>query len=706
MAKKHILHVKSNTVTNGNPKLPLPGDIEYGEIAINYADGHETISIKNSNDEIVTFPNMNIIHDNEEVIAQALANEERARIAADEALSSSLSALSDDVETLHVNDNLKEVTYLELTTMVNEATLVPGTFYRITDYNTVVNEVTGEYKSAGHQFDIIVHALSANTLSENASAISHEGETYFSEDTPFTSGDVCKMWELKYSLVYDGTKFDWLTTTPGPSVVQKTGVIYYMKDEWGNEAPYDFKNIMFSRKKVTAFNSVDDAYGTVAASVVFSGTNPYAFGYEYEDGSIFPYDSTFDNDDEWYYTFSGLKINTYTSQTLDKEYETLTAAQYAELNATEQGLYETADEISYTIKSDYLNLTDEGYSAISANLVHISYNPNLSVTDYTIYDMSTHPQNYNIEMIGKPNMFMKETCAGNVIKESWAYTEQDGLWIRKRYRLPNTVFVGFPNKIIETVNNGTTEYSWLNKKPCNIVSNTIGYGSYVNTFAGDIENNVFEENCAGNVLCENTSSNHFEAYCYKNLIGKNSYGNTFGYSSGDNYMGIACNHNTTGKEFRQNLISGSSEYNKFGNLFVQNRISGAFNNFGSYIYNNMFVCDYASFGNRISDSYFGAIDTSTTPYTAYKADFSDVRNNVYKVNVYGFSCTICDAVQRLTIPNMASYVTVLSGNYRDQNVSSQITLSVEYPQYVGHDSNGDVAIWCPADHLLPAQNNP
>jgi hypothetical protein len=27
-----------------------------------------------------------------------------------------------------------------------------------------------------------------------------------------------------------------------------TGVIYYMKDEWGNEAPYDFKNIMFKRK--------------------------------------------------------------------------------------------------------------------------------------------------------------------------------------------------------------------------------------------------------------------------------------------------------------------------------------------------------------------------------------------------------------------------------------------------------------------------
>lgn len=39
------------------PKLPTADQIAYGEIAINYADGYETFSIKNSNDEIVTFGN-------------------------------------------------------------------------------------------------------------------------------------------------------------------------------------------------------------------------------------------------------------------------------------------------------------------------------------------------------------------------------------------------------------------------------------------------------------------------------------------------------------------------------------------------------------------------------------------------------------------------------------------------------------------------
>jgi hypothetical protein len=34
------------------------------------------------------------------------------------------------------------------------------------------------------------------------------------------------------------TRFEWATE-------KGKGVIYYMKDEWGNEAPYDFKNIQF-----------------------------------------------------------------------------------------------------------------------------------------------------------------------------------------------------------------------------------------------------------------------------------------------------------------------------------------------------------------------------------------------------------------------------------------------------------------------------
>ena len=58
---KKVLHKRSVAVENELPKLPTSSQLEYGELAINYADGYETISIKNNNNEIVTFSNDNTI---------------------------------------------------------------------------------------------------------------------------------------------------------------------------------------------------------------------------------------------------------------------------------------------------------------------------------------------------------------------------------------------------------------------------------------------------------------------------------------------------------------------------------------------------------------------------------------------------------------------------------------------------------------------
>lgn len=57
MAKNidHMQHVKSSVVVEGKPKLPQPSALVEGELAINYAEGVETISIKNTIGDIVTF---------------------------------------------------------------------------------------------------------------------------------------------------------------------------------------------------------------------------------------------------------------------------------------------------------------------------------------------------------------------------------------------------------------------------------------------------------------------------------------------------------------------------------------------------------------------------------------------------------------------------------------------------------------------------
>lgn len=52
---KHLVHIHSVQTTDGQPKLPEPSMLNYGELAINYAKGYETISLKNNSDEVVQF---------------------------------------------------------------------------------------------------------------------------------------------------------------------------------------------------------------------------------------------------------------------------------------------------------------------------------------------------------------------------------------------------------------------------------------------------------------------------------------------------------------------------------------------------------------------------------------------------------------------------------------------------------------------------
>ena len=128
-------------------------------------------------------------------------------------------------------DLMVEKTWSELKAMRDGGTLTPGQTYRITDYTCTTS--TTNTQSAGNLFDIIVVADDENTLNENARAIKHDGDTYFSD---------CDLsaWELKYCLDNDTGRFAWADSTNGK------GVVYFMKDEWGNECPYDFKNIKFS----------------------------------------------------------------------------------------------------------------------------------------------------------------------------------------------------------------------------------------------------------------------------------------------------------------------------------------------------------------------------------------------------------------------------------------------------------------------------
>ena len=160
-------------------------------------------------------------------------------------------------------ENLVNITYSELKSLRDQSKLILGRWYRITDFvTTVANDPKA--RSAGHPFDIIVLASDKNKLQEECYAIQHKGDEYFAN---------CNLaaWKIWYCLDNDTTKYIWADTANGK------GVIYRMIDEWQNDCPYDFKNIMFSRKVTAGGLNIDGTYYT------FSWVNE---ANEVEDASI------------------------------------------------------------------------------------------------------------------------------------------------------------------------------------------------------------------------------------------------------------------------------------------------------------------------------------------------------------------------------------------------------------------------------------
>ena len=152
------------------------------------------------------------------------------------------------------------ISYTELVALRDGSKLIAGQMYRITDYvTTTAQENT---RSAGHQFDVIVTADNENTLNEVARACLHDGDTYFSE-----AGANLAAWQIWYSLDNDAERFAWADAENGK------GVIYRMIDEWNNDIPYDFKNILFVDMKNSKISAEANYYGTWWAGELVRNTS-------------------------------------------------------------------------------------------------------------------------------------------------------------------------------------------------------------------------------------------------------------------------------------------------------------------------------------------------------------------------------------------------------------------------------------------------
>ena len=471
--------------------------------------------------------------------------------------------------------NLTEITWSSLKSLVSAGTLIPGMKYRITDYNcTTTQDYT---RSAGHQFDIIVEALDENTLSENASAINHSvsnGETDYFADCDLNA------WKIWYCLDNDKTRFAWADDTKTNNKENGRGVIYRMIDEFGNDCPYDFKNIQFQRVDANTITVIHgeyyDDYSANVESFFNSTKNTVPFKYQYL---------------RW-----------------------LTSSQ-----AVEEGFSEflgMTDEQIISSGLYYCILDDEGDPGLLASVTSITDNNSkwlytFNTTTFTDSSLNGYENNIFSNKVGVhlsgSVMFLSHTC-----------------------------FIG--NNCHSNTFGNDCDYNTFGN---NCYYNTFGNNCYHSTFGNYCYSNTFGNNCYynifGNYCYYNTSGNYFYYntsgnYFYSNIFGKvcqsntfkdNCFGNTFGSYCHSNTFGNYCYSNTFGNSYTNNTFGTNCYYNTFGNRCTSNI-------FGSYI-------QESQFGDGVQYFSIATANITTEPTSSNLKSYIRwliVENGVKHVNPY------------------------------------------------------------------------
>ena len=396
------------------------------------------------------------------------------------------------------------ITYAALKALRDGGNLVPGTWYRITDY--VCTTTQDNTQSAEHAFDVIVRADDASHLNENAFAARHEGDTYFAN---------CKLeaWELKYCLDNDTNRFAWADDENG------TGVIFYMKDEWNNECPYDFKNIMFQR---WAIQECENCPSLEEESE--DNTGGYYYGAKTLSGDNVLENATYGQESDWFYTFALKDLAS------DEWYDYTVVSHLGLKN--DEGIEVACYDNHIVEGTDEYNSGKGEMAKMLNNIVFFNCYGDLSDTSYS--DNYSYCNN---------NRFLGN-CHSNTFG-NYCYSNSFGN---------------------DCGGNSFGNYCY---------SNSFGNNCYSNSFGNYCNRNSFGNDCYYNSFGNNCQLNSFGNNCFQNSFGNGCGGNTFGNSCTYNSFGNDCRQNSFGNDCYNNSFGNGCNNNSFGNDCYRN-------SFGNY----------------------------------------------------------------------------------------------------------------------------
>ena len=470
-----------------------------------------------------------------------------------------LNGLTHTVSTIKnwVMSRLKEqepyvsITYQELKDLRDESQLVPGRQYRITDYMTTT--IQSRTRIAGHQFDIIVTADDVNVLNENARAIQHTTD----ENDYFLNSDL-NAWELKYCLDNERGRFAWIDPNG-------KGVIYYMKDEWNNECPYDFKNIQFARWELS---------------------DPLVYWIEY--------------------TSSG--SNRLTDSNVSYAYGSLRKGLYGFYNSGKTFQYGYNGRYNYYLyEVEYTKSSSPTYCYTFGN--GTDYSMDGSNRDNVIKEYNNGNQQLNnIVFLGNDcyNNTFGNYCHDNTFGNS-CYNNTFG---------NSCYFNSFGN------------YCQSNSFGNSCYDNTFGNYCYDNSFGNSCSNNIFGESCYSNTFGDKCYNNTFGYSCESNSFGNNCGYNILGNDGISNTFGNNCTNNSFRRDGNGiSLVRNRCKYNHFGdnisNLTIYNTSTSTTGVLQNIYVNNWFSPTYSLVEVRVLDSIYKITLSynKTSTYNSINVDY-------------------------------------------------------------------------------------
>ena len=337
---------------------------------------------------------------------------------------------------------------------------------------------------------------------------------------PYFASSNLSAWKLKYCLDNDTTRFKWADIENGK------GVIYRMIDEWNNDVPYDFKNIIYVFKTSFTYNQWSRNFKfsrDTSIDMNIDGTQYYGYISE-------------DTPPAWSENKCWIKEEqpTINSKLYKRDGSVMSYGGSSILNINLDN-YET-----YTFgRDDDFTIIGNCYN----NIILQYYNSGKQTLNKNIFGSSCYKNIFGIGCI--LNTF-KNNCHNNTFGDNCSY---------------NTFGSDCSNNVFKNdcTNNVFIDYC---------VANTFSYNCNYNIMGTNCYENIFGNNCYKNTFGGGCSQNIFGNNCYQNTFHSSTSYNTFGNNCGLNTFDSVCQLNTFKNYCKENYLGEWSYYNTFENNCV------------------------------------------------------------------------------------------------------------------------------------------